>query len=334
MKTVYRVAVLGCGAISGNHLAALKLAGQEICALCDILPERAESRKAEYGLTDAKVYTDWHLLLEREKPDCVHICLPHDLHAPVAAEALRRNVNVLCEKPLAITLEGLREVLQAERESAAMLGVCLQNRYVANMRRLREYAAHGVEGAAGTVIWKRDADYYATGAWRGTWEQEGGGVMINQALHTLDLLQWICGMPAYVTAHCANDHLCGVIETEDTASALFETADGTRLSFFATTAGGADLPVQLLLHTSQKETVTAANKYFIVNGQALESAPEEPIAGKTVWGSGHKKLIADFYDHLARGEHFPIDGPEAAKVVRLILGMYASNGKRIPVPQL
>lgn len=328
--TALRAAVIGCGAISGNHLKNIPAAGGTVCALCDPDRAAAEKRAAEFGLS-VPIYADFAALLEQEKPDVVHICTPHYLHAEMIVAALEQGIHVLCEKPLAIREAQLRTVLEAERKSTAKLGVCLQNRYEANFLKLKDYADHGVLGAAGTVIWDRDAAYYASGAWRGKWATEGGGVMINQALHTLDLLQWLCGMPTHVTAHCANDLHQGVIEVEDTASAVFETETG-RFNFFATTACGASFPAQVQLRTARKETVIASGKCLTVNGQ-VESGEAEAADGKAVWGSGHRKLIDHFYRCLQSGEKFPIDGPEAAKVVRLVLAMYRSEGERIKIEQ-
>ena len=157
--------------------------------------------------------------------------------------------------------------------------------------------------------------------------------MINQALHTLDMLQWMCGMPAFVTSHISNDHLKGEIEVEDTASALFETADGTRFNLFATTASGADFPIQHWLKLKNGDLVTGGNFTVTLNNQTLPPPKREEGIGKTELGNGHKTLIADFYDCLHTDRPFPINAEEGGKVVQLILGMYTSNGERIAVPE-
>ena len=205
-----------------------------------------------------------------------------------------------------------------------MLGVCLQNRYEPNFLRLKATSGEeGVAAAFGVVAWRRDADYYASGAWRGKWATEGGGVMINQALHTLDLLQWLCGMPQTVTAHLSDDHLQGVIEVEDTATAHFRLPDGRAFQLFATTACTSDFPAQLQLITCAGHRYFADNTSLCRDGEPLPGEKSATL-GKTVWGSGHCRLIADFYRHLSEGTHFPIDAHEGAKVIRLILAMYVS----------
>lgn len=331
----FRVAVIGCGAISGNHIAGILGAGQTICALCDILPEAAQKRAEQYGL-NVPIYTDFRELLDKEKPDSIHICTPHYLHAEMIVEALGRNINVLSEKPLAISMDQLHAVLAAEKASRAQLGVCQQNRYEANMLALREIAKeHGVAAGAGMVMWKRDEAYYRSGAWRGTILQEGGGVMINQALHTLDILQWVCGMPDHVTSHIANDYHKGCIEVEDTAEATFELPSGITTHFYATNNATKDFPVQIQLITKDGKPVFATNQAILFDNALVPVAREEtadhPLVGKSVWGRGHGVLIADFYRCVGEGIPFPINGEEGAKVIRLILSMYASHGNRIGI---
>jgi len=333
MKKQFRIALIGCGAIAGNHVTAITQTGNILCALCDILPEKAEDLMARYGLKDIPVYTDYREMIQKEAPDAVHICTPHDLHAPMTVYALERDIHVLCEKPMCITMEQMKDVRHAAKQSRAQLGYCFQNRYEPNMIRLREMAQCGVASALGTVVWKRDAAYYASAAWRGTVAHEGGGVMINQAIHTLDILQWICGMPTHVLAHVSNDCLGDAIEVEDTASARFETEDGTAFFLFATNTAKKDLPVELQVRLTTGEMIVAQNRHMTVNHEVIASTKEEENVGKAVWGKGHTALTADFYTCIEEGRPFPIGVDEADKAVRLIFAMYASNGKRIAVPQ-
>ena len=336
MRT-FRVAVIGCGAISGNHINGILSAGQSICALCDIDPAAAKQKAEQYGLKDVKIYTDYVEMLDREAPDSVHICTPHYLHAPMCVEVLGRNINVLCEKPLSINMDQLHAVLEAEKKSTAQLGVCQQNRFEPNMIWLMEFIKeHGVKSGFGLVSWERNEKYYRSGAWRGTILEEGGGVMINQALHTLDLLQHVCGMPTHVTAHVDNDFHKDYTEVEDTATAHFETEDGARYAFFGTTAATGDLPVQLQFVTKDHKKVIASNDFVVVDGKQVEIEDHREaihMVGKAVWGTGHAVLIKDFYTCVAENKPFRIPGTEGAKVVQLILSMYHSHGNRIKTMQ-
>ena len=332
-KKIFRVALVGCGVISGTHLDAILAAGQTVVALCDTDVRKAEALAAKKGLSGIAVFTDYETMLNVVRPDVVHICTPHDLHVPMTVAALKRNIHVLCEKPLAISQEELREVLAAERESTALLGVCHQNRYEPNMRRLKEMTEtdRPVAGYA-NVVWKRDAAYYASGAWRGTKAHEGGGVLINQALHTMDLMQWAFGMPEAVTAHLSNDFHKGKIEVEDLAACTFEGENGVRWQFFAATSGTADFPVQVNVRLASGQLIEAMNHQFTVDHRLL-SGDDDAGSGKWVWGDGHKALIADFYDHIAKGIPFWLNGGEGAKVVRMILAAYRSAGGRTRITE-
>ncbi len=195
------------------------------------------------------------------------------------------------------------------------------------------------EGQLGTIkrinriitTWYRSQSYYDSGDWRATWRGEGGGVMINQALHTLDLSQWIAGMPERVVAHIATDHLGGIIETEDTAMARFTCPDGTVFHFFATVAANVNLAALLRVRLATGERIEAENDLLVIDNQIAPPAARDPYTGKTEWGTGHRRLIADFYRCIETHEHFPIDAEEGARVVRMILAMYRSNGKTITI---
>ena len=331
MNTGFRVAIIGCGAISGNHIESILAAGQTICALCDIQEEKARTAITKYALNSVPVYTDYLSMLDTEKPDTVHICTPHYLHAEMAIAALERNIHVLCEKPVCISIPQLDALHTAVRASKAQLGICFQNRYEPNMQRLFEMTRTGVRGGCAHVVWKRDADYYHSADWRGTWKQEGGGVMINQAIHTLDLLQWICGTPTHVIAHTANDCLREVIEVEDTAYARFQKADGSTFHFFATTSSQTDLPIQLEIRLASGETVLASKKWLVSDKDLYSQQHSADPIGKTAWGSCHKALIADFYNCLTAQCPFPIDLEQGERAVRMILAMYRSNGESVSI---
>lgn len=331
MTSFLRVAIVGCGAICGNHIKAIQAAGQRLCALCDINVRAAEEKAEKYGLENVRIYGDYASMLESEALDAVHICTPHDLHAPMAIAALEKGIHVLCEKPLCISMEQLDALRAAVEKSTAQLGVCHQNRYVSNMLRAKKMAEGGVKAGFGSVVWHRDEAYYSSAEWRGTRAREGGGVMINQALHTLDLMQWICGFPQSVIAHLHNDLLRGVIEVEDTASACFICENGVRFNFFATNTASSDLPVEIRIKLNDGDMIEAQNNLFFSKRECLETSPNAVSDGKHVWGDGHRALIADFYRCVCEERPFSIDLEEGGKVIRMILSMYASNGAQIEI---
>lgn len=326
-----RAAIIGLGCIAPVHYQAIERAGGSVTALCDI-DVAARENFARLTGTRAPFYSDYREMLRCAQADVVHICTPHYLHAPMVIDALRAGFHVLCEKPLCIREEDLPSIRAAQAESGRQLAVCLQNRYNQSNLAARELLGGRPAGAGvGTVVWARGAAYYQSGAWRGRWDTEGGGVMINQALHTLDLLLWFMGVPDSVIATIENRAHRGVIEVEDTASALFRYADGRSFQFYATTASGADFPVQVMLAAADGTRIVAANDTLTVNGQIRPSPAGTLRYGKDVWGDGHAALVADYYRHIEEGRPFPIGYAAGAAVLRAILAMYRSKGQEVPL---
>ena len=168
-----------------------------------------------------------------------------------------------------------------------------------------------------------------SGSWRATWEGEGGGVLINQALHTFDLMQWFCGMPNSVLGRVENFSLKDVIDVEDTATLLCE--GNARFTFFATNTGGSDMPTEIRLTLSNGENVVAYPDKLYINGKMVTEEDMRFVLGKCCYGNGHEKLIADFYNCIRCGKPFSIDGEEASKVVKMIFAAYRSNGEKINI---
>ena len=308
-----RTAIIGLGVIGKVHIGEM-LECSEVVAVCDI----DESKHALYP--DLPFYTDYKAMLDEVKPDVVHVATPHYLHAEMTIYALERDINVLCEKPLAISEEQLCAILDAEEKSKAILGVCQQNRFNDNNAFVKDYLKDKkVINGVGIVPWSRGKGYYDSGAWRGKWATEGGGVLINQALHTLDLLIWFCGKPVSQVNTIDNISLENVIEVEDTATICAKTEKGG-FSFFATNASPQGLPVELTLY-ADGNTVKLLPDMAIINGEVTRF--KKTIAlGKACYGSSHAIVIRKFYECVEKGEHFPIDGKAGATVVRSILNCY------------
>ena len=321
-----KVCIIGAGIIGRVHLATLKNGGYDIIAVCDIDLSRANKVIEEFSL-QAKAYSDYKEMLLTERPDGVHICTPHYLHAEMIIFALNNDINVLCEKPLCIKTDDIDKILLAEQSSNAILGVCHQNRYNKENLFIKDYlSSKKVISAHGQMVWHRDKAYYAQGEWRGKWLTEGGGVLTNQALHTLDLMQWLLGAPTSLSATIDNVHLKDAIEVEDVA---FINMDDGRYTFFATTFAGADFPVQLTFIVNDGSIVQVTDGNVIKDGQVIFSSLTDLGFGKECYGSGHIALINDFYAHVKDGKKFFIDGKEASKVIKIILATYQSKGNKI-----
>ena len=330
-----RVGIIGLGAIAPMHVNALLDCGQSIVALCDIEIEKCREIKEQFScekeLQNAEEYSDYKEMLDKANLDAVHICTPHHLHAEMICESLSRDINVLCEKPLAISFAQFDEIEKAVKASKAKLGISFQNRYNPTVITLKNYIADKkVTCGTANLVWKRDEKYYASGEWRGKMATEGGGVMINQAIHSLDLLQHICGMPKTLIAHTSNNSLKGIVDVEDTAYGLFKVDDEKNFIITATNAAKHSFVVDVKFF-ADGHTVELLGDNLIIDGKQVERMDNTPVIGKRVWGLGHLPLVADFYDCVINKKDFPIDFYEAKKAISLVLKMYESNGKEINV---
>lgn len=318
-----KAAVVGHGVIGKVHANILRDMGF-LAAICDV------NNDALQKLSDVAYFDNYIKMLDSFQLDAVHICTPHYLHADMIIEALSRNINVLCEKPLCIKKEDIPRILDAERNSSAILGVCHQNRYNPANLYIKDYIKDKeVQGGVGQVSWNRDEAYYSSAPWRGKKETEGGGVLINQALHTLDLMQWFCGMPESLSANVSTLVLKDKIEVEDTAVICAKGKAG--FNFYATNGAVTDMPAEIILHISGKD-VKILPSYVVVDGELITFGDSrKPKGAKACYGSGHYPLIEDFYSCIREGRPFPIDGTEGAKVIKLILAAYESHEKNITI---
>lgn len=324
------IAIIGCGAIYQNHANAIKnIDGLNLFAVCDI-DENAAKSAAE--LYNCKYYTDYKEMLSDEKIDCVHICTPHYLHSEMAVFAMEAGKDVLTEKPLCINMSDTKKMQEAAEKTGRRLGVCFQNRYNETSQKAKALLDSGklgkVIGAKALFTWNRDEAYYAQAAWRGTWEQEGGGVLINQSIHTLDLLQWMLGDIESVSAHIATRKLYESIEVEDTADAYITFKSGAQCVFFASNCYPVTSRVEVEIVTDKGIMNFFDNELFWTeNGGVRENLllADSATGLKACWGLGHETLIRDFYEKRDKGESFPIDGVEGAKVIKLISTIYLSS---------
>ncbi len=327
-----KVAVIGCGGISVMHLKALKdNPDTDIVAVADIKPERANKAAEEYG---AKAYCDFEDLLKNEELDSIHICTPHYLHTDMAIKALKAGINVLTEKPCSVSADEVEMLRKAQEESGKQVGVCFQNRYNNCVIRAKEIIANGTLGkmlsARAFVTWSRGKDYYSDD-WHGTLDKECGGVLINQSIHTLDLIEYLCGKCKKVTAHVSNDHLKGIIEVEDNASVLMELESGITAMMYATTAYAENSDVFIEIAFENGKLRFEGDRLYTVskNGNIAEAceSPEAVYHGQSYWGVGHSILINDYYDCLKTGRKFGIDAFEGGNAAKLVFASYESSEK-------
>jgi UDP-N-acetyl-2-amino-2-deoxyglucuronate dehydrogenase len=332
-------AIIGLGAISGVHLKALsKVELADLKIVVDKDESLARKIAAEYGCDWA---TDYRQLFQRSDVQLVHLCTPHFLHAPMAEELLAAGKHVLTEKPMAENRESASKLLQAEaKHNGVQLGVIFQNRYNPASQCVRSFIDSGELGKLicmkGLVTWSRGAKYYESD-WKGRWATEGGGVLINQSIHTLDLLQWFGGDIATIKGSATNDSLQGIVEVEDTAHACIDFKNGVRAIFYATNAYKRNSPVEVELIFEQGELLMRGD-YLYLRKDDRETVLSEPVVNdlgeKSYWGVSHEVQIRDFYEHVAEGRKFWIDGKEGVRALTMVLDIYESSKLQKAVPFL
>ncbi|MEV4704291.1 Gfo/Idh/MocA family oxidoreductase [Actinoplanes sp. NPDC049316] len=318
--------MIGCGDVSVVHLQALaKLDGVELAGVCDTDASRAAEAAERYGVP---AFPGHRELLRTVRPDVVHVCTPHDRHTPVAIDCLDAGVAVLLEKPVAHTVaEADRLIAAARRRPEVKIGICLQNRYNATSRAVRELLGSGdlgpVLGGSATVLWHRDPAYYRARPWRGIRARSGGGVLINQAIHTLDLMEWFLGDVTRVRGD-AGRYAHDDIDVEDTASVILDHAGGARSVVLATVANVADSPVTIEIVTG-RAVLLIRGDLSVRHADGRVETVAEPVAGpggRGYWGASHELLIADFYRTLPDPEPFWISPRAGARSLRLIQQVY------------
>jgi len=308
---VKRVGIIGCGNIAQVHAWVLQEMEQaELSAVCDIVKEKAVSLSEKYADGREKVYTDWMELCLAEV-DVVHVCTPHHLHVPMALEALKQGKAVLMEKPCAINREEFEQLKEMEGRKPGKLGFCFQNRYNDTSLLMNDLISQGVigelTGGRAFVTWRRDEAYYEGSDWKGKSGTEGGGALINQSIHTLDLLLHFLGVPKQVQATMSNHHLKGKISVEDTVEAWMEFADGKRACFYASNGYVTDAPVILELQgTGGRITMNGPEVAVWTpdEGSRHILCEQKDGIGKGYWGCGHEACINDFYRCLEQKETF------------------------------
>lgn len=314
-----RVGIVGCGSIAMTHAWALcQMQEVKVVAVADPIRSRCENMIREYFSEKVQIFQSLSEMLQGTELDVLHICTPHYLHVPMAEEALKAGISVFSEKPPAISREQFARLKEVAVNAKAKIGFCFQNRYNQSIKRmdeiLKEECFGDVVGARAFVTWKRDADYYATD-WKGRLETEGGGALMNQSIHTLDLMLKYLGKPEIVKSTIKNHHLSEEIEVEDTVEAWMTFKEEKRACFYASNAYVTDAPVILELQcehgriTQMGQTIMVEHEGCIPRYEWVEEVKGK---GKNAWGNGHLACMRDFYEKLDGTERFinDLDGVE------------------------
>ena len=324
-----KAAIVGFGTISIVHIDAIASnPGMELVAICDINEDLAA--KVPEGV---KFYTDYKKMAEEVKPDVIHNLLPHYLHYPVTKDLVEMGFNVFCEKPIALNSKEAEQFCQLEKDHPEVkIGVCLQNRMNETTEALKKIIESGeygkIVGIRGFVPWRRDKAYYDAQPWRGKWKYAGGGSMINQSLHTLDLLYFLGGDIRKLHAVVGQTNEYPEVEVEGDIIARLEFANGANGLFFATNNNWANESVQIRVAMEKGVFHIEDNTLFKIEADSSRTvickAPKlEGI--KFYYGASHARLIARFYRAVAENTDDYIHISEGAMIVKLMDSIFRSS---------
>lgn len=324
-------AIVGCGNIADVHGKVIeKMEGSSLVAVADIDYERAKLMAGKFG---AKAYDNLEEMLDKELIDVLHICTPHYLHTPMAQLALSRGIHVFMEKPPVINWQQWQELKKTyeNRKDGARLGICFQNRYNPNVRRAAELVREGtygkILGARGFVTWKRETGYYTGSSWRGKIATEGGGALINQAIHTLDLIQYLVDeKPLEVRNMMGKQSLPDSIEVEDTV-ASYIIYPGARACLYASNSYVTDAPAFIDLECERARIRIEGTLLTIFEQNGSVSTMdfnEQEVLGKSYWGSGHTGAITDFYHCVESRLPYPVEIKDIENTVWCLLEAYGN----------
>lgn len=298
------VCIIGCGAISPVHIEAVNnCKSARLYGVCDIDKTKRDMAN-ELGV---RFFASFDDVLNDKNVDSVHICTPHYLHFDMIKKALRYGKSVVCEKPCVITKSEFEQLKRTD----GIENVCfvMQNRLnlsIIELKNLIENETLGkIMGIRAVLAWHRTKEYYNAAKWRGTWNEEGGGVLINQAIHTLDLMSYLVGDIVSVKADMANYSLADCIEVEDTLMSYLDFKNGVKGIFFATNANAQNDDVEISVYFEKGTAKYIFNKLFVNGIEQCEN--EKTSIGKAYWGSGHERLISNFYD---KNKYFDIQSIE------------------------
>ena len=360
----YGVGLIGCGAIFSMHAYPLyKLKNVNIKAVCDIKPE---ARKLAAGLFSCDDYEDYRDLIARDDIDVVHVLTPHYLHAEMTIAAAKAGKHVLSEKPMAINREDAEAIVAAAEEAGVTIGIISQNRYNAASEAVKEALSKDLGKIIGQRVmltWSKPSEYYKKSPWHGTWDKEGGSLMIDQAIHVMDLARWFIDEPIKSVQASISNRMHPEIETEDTAEGVIVYKNGVQSVFFASNNFSYNAPVTIETHCENGTAVVEFDKAVItyldgrettVVNNPMERFDEDeytnffkerssetamktlkewgvsifPVTWQTpraYWGKTHNKQIQNFYESLAKGVSPDITAAEALKTQKLINAVYESG---------
>lgn len=334
-----KAAIVGCGRISVSYEYAFK----KLCDMVEVVyaVDKIKHKAEEFASKFQCKYTDnFEDILDKDI-DVIHLCTPHYLHASMAIAAMRSGKNVLTEKPMAITLQDADKMIRAAEETGKKLGVIFQTRYTKSCDVIKDIIASGklgkILGARSYLTWARPDSYYLDSDWKGTWDKEGGGVLIDQAIHSIDRVLYLLGSEVQWIEGSIHNRCHDIIKVEDIAEAVIKFSNGCIYNLYACNTYVEDSPINIEIAGEHGKVGLLQDIGFIdIDGQYTEirKAYDDEVVGPAYWGSNHHAQIKDYYDSIMNNKKVNLDGFEGRKALEIIKGIYKSSQerKRVHVP--
>lgn len=340
-----KYALIGCGRIAINHMKAAINNSLEIVAVCDILLEKMDAILEKYDLNEKssiKKYTDYKQMIREEKPELVSIATESGIHAEIALYCIENNVNVIIEKPMAMSIEDADKIIALSEEKNVKVSACHQNRFNVAIQELRKAVEAGRFGKLSHgsihVRWNRNKGYYDQAPWRGTWAQDGGALM-NQCIHGIDLLRWMMGDEIEEIYGATRQQFHDYLEAEDVGMAVVKFKNGAIGTIEGTTNVYPQNLEETLYIFGENGTVkiggTSTNNIdvwdFADETDADAKNKDLKEATSNVYGNGHTSLFADVMDAIENDRKPYVDAVAGRNALEVVLSIYKSQKTGVSV---
>lgn len=341
-----KFALIGCGRISPNHIAAALKNELEIIAISDVVESKMDEAIEKFNLSNVKRYTNYEQMLAEQSPQLVAICTESGSHGQIALKCLDYNCHLIIEKPIALSLEEADAIIERAHEKNLKVSACHQNRFNKSVQKIREAIEQGRFGkllhGAAHIRWNRGEEYYKQAPWRGTWEQDGGALM-NQCIHNIDLLRWMMGNEISEVVGMTDNLMHDYIEAEDLGVALIRFKNGSYGLIEGTTNIYPNNLEETLYIFGQMGTVKAGGKSVnLIEEWNFADQLDNPVEIKetykenppNVYGYGHIPLYKDVIDAIKEDRQPYVTAQDGRNALELVLAIYESSAtkKTIQLP--
>jgi len=341
-----KYALIGCGRISPNHMAAAQENNLEIVGLCDVEMENIQKLAKQFQIESVTQYLDYKLMLAAQQPELVAIATESGKHAQIALDCIEAGCNLIIEKPIALSLEDADKIISAARLKGVKVCACHQNRFNKSVSKIREAVEQGRFGrlfhATAHIRWNRGQDYYTQAPWRGTWQQDGGALM-NQCIHNIDLLRWMMGDEIEEVVGYTDRLNHDFIQAEDLGMALIKFKNGSYGMIEGTTNVFPKNLEETLYIFGETGTIKVGGKSVnIIEEWMFADGMDDSEKVKAdysenppnVYGFGHSPLYQDVIEAISTNRAPYVDATAGRRALELVLAIYksAQDGQPVKLP--